>query len=122
MSYEVAFWSMRFVWLMVFVLIIASYARIFVKAGLEWYTALIPFYCNYKLFEITLGNGWLFLLLLVPFVNWIMYLYVGYKLAKVFNQSILVAILVCLLPIVGLPLIAFGDAQYMSQSDGGFKE
>ena len=42
---------------------------VFVKAGEHGWAALVPFYNSFVLFKITWGNGWKFLLMLIPIVD-----------------------------------------------------
>ena len=64
--------------------------KMFEKAGLPGWYALIPFYNIYKLCEITIGNGWYFLRLLwacIPFVGWIVALYYAFKIGEATAKS-----------------------------------
>lgn len=40
--------------------------KVFKKAGYEGWISLVPFYNTYTLSKIVWGNGWLFLLCLIP--------------------------------------------------------
>lgn len=68
--------------------------KIFVKAGKPGWIALVPFYNVYTLFEITWGNGWIFLTIFAPIIPVIGYIAVAVimiltmvKLAKAFGKS-----------------------------------
>lgn len=87
--------------------------KIFAKAGKPGWAAIVPFYNLYILFEITWGNGILFLLTLIPFVNAIIMLITYVKLAKAFGKSGGFAVGLIFLPIIFLPMLAFGSAQYI---------
>lgn len=63
------------------------------------------------------GNGWKFLLLLIPFYNIYFAIKMMVDLAKAFNQGVGFAIGLLLLPFVFNLILAFGGAQYM---DGSF--
>lgn len=95
------------------VLLLVSLWKVFVKAGKPGWAAIIPFYNNYCLFDMTFGNGWLFLVTFVPCVNVIMLIIAYVKLAKAFGQSTGFAVGLIFLPIIFMPILAFGDAQYM---------
>ena len=58
--------GMTFLSLAIAVLGIIAMWKIFEKAGEPGWAAIIPFYNLYVLFKITWGNGWKFLLLLIP--------------------------------------------------------
>ena len=59
----------------------------FTKAGKPGWAAIVPFYNLYILFEITWGNGLLFLLMLIPIVNSIVAIITMVKLAKAFGKG-----------------------------------
>ena len=95
------------------------YCKIAHKAGEPWWSMLIPFYMNYTLCKITFGNGWLFLaffLSFVPFIGQICVLvlvfYQLYKLADVFGHGIGFALGLMFLPVIFLPILAFGSSRY----------
>ncbi len=62
--------------------------RIYAKAGEPGWAAIVPFYGSYVLYKICWGNGWLFLLLLIPFVNAVVGIITLYKLSKVFGHGV----------------------------------
>lgn len=87
--------------------------KIFQKAGEPGWAAIVPFYNTYVLFKITYGNGWKFLLLLIPIAN-IYFSIVAYiKLAKAFGKSAGFGVGLLLLCPIFMGLLAFGDAQYV---------
>ncbi|MBO5474845.1 MAG: hypothetical protein J6A08_13830 [Lachnospiraceae bacterium] len=98
------------------ILMLVALWKIFVKAGKPGWGAIIPFYNSYCLFEMSFGNGWLFLLCLVPCVNFIIQIIMYVKLAKAFNQSTAFAVGLIFLPFIFLPILGFGDAQYIGVS------
>lgn len=55
--------------------------------GRKGWESIIPFYSTYVLFEELYGNGWKFLLLLVPIFNIYVIVKVLIDLAHKFNQS-----------------------------------
>lgn len=95
------------------VLVLIGMWKIFSKAGVPGWGAIIPFYNMYLLFKISMGNGWLFLLLLVPFVNIIVGIMAYVKLAAAFNKGAGYALgLIFLNPIFVL-MLGFGSAEYI---------
>jgi len=94
-------------------LFIVSLWKIFKKTGRKGFISLIPIYNLYCLTRIIIGNGWLFLILLIPLVNLIFLIYLGYKLAKIFGKSIWFAIGIIFLGIIFIPLLAFDDSIYL---------
>ena len=59
--------------IVVYVLLVIAMWKIFTKAGEAGWKSIIPFLNTYVLFKIAWGNGWLFLLLLVPVVDIVIY-------------------------------------------------
>ena len=92
--------------------IIATW-KIFAKAGKPGWAAIVPFYNLYVLYEITWGNGILFLLMLIPFVNFIIAIITMVKLAKAFGKDTGFAIGLIFLSFIFMLILAFGSAQYV---------
>lgn len=95
------------------VLNIIAMWKIFAKAGEAGWKSLIPIYNLYVLFKITWGNGWLFLLMLVPIVNGIIMLILLVKLAKVFGQGGGFACGLIFLQPIFILLLGFGRYEYV---------
>ena len=92
--------------------IIATW-KIFTKAGEKGWKSIIPIYNTYIFFKITWGNGWFFLLMLIPIVNFVIYIVTLWKLAKVFDKGVGFFFgLVFLEPIFTL-ILGFGSAEYV---------
>ena len=66
--------------------IIATW-KIFVKAGEPGWKAIIPIYSTYILFKITYGNGWRFLLTLIPIAGIVFTILFYIEFAKSFNKG-----------------------------------
>lgn len=92
---------------------IVSIWRIFEKAGDKGWKSLIPFYNTYTLFKVAGYNGWMFLLLIIPIVNIVIFVLFSLKLAERFGKSTLFAVIALILfnPI-GFWIIGLGDAKY----------
>lgn len=98
--------------LIVAVFMIICMWKLFVKAGEKGWKCIIPFYNFYILFKIAWGQGWLFLLLLIPFVNFIIGIILYVKLSKAYGQSGVYALGLIFLPIIFMPILAFGSSTY----------
>ena len=95
------------------VVAIISWWRLFEKAGEKGWKALVPFYSTYTLFKIIYGNGWRFLLLLIPFAN-IVFLIMAYiHLGEVFGKSALFKVGLVFLSTVFFFILAFDNSQYL---------
>lgn len=87
--------------------------RIFSKAGEAGWKSIIPIYNTYILVKIATGNGLLFLLLIVPFVNFIFAIIVLHKLSKSFGHGGGFTCGLIFLSIIFVPILAFENNQYM---------
>lgn len=87
--------------------------KIFTKAGQPGWASIIPFYNYYVLFEIAWGNGLLFLLMLIPVANFVIMIILWVKLSQSFGYSAAFAIGLLFLPIIFLPILAFGNSRYI---------
>jgi hypothetical protein len=95
------------------VLAIVAMWKIFEKAGEPGWAAIIPFYNLYVLFKITWGNGWKFLLLLIPFANIVFLIITMVKLAKAFGKSGGFAVGLIFLSIIFYCILAFDQSKYL---------
>ena len=94
--------------------------KLFDKAGKPGWAAIVPFYNLYVYFEITWGNGWLFLLIflaIIPIVGSIAVLVIMIitmvKLAKAFGKSGGFAVGLVFLTLIFEAILAFGDSKYV---------
>ena len=102
-----------FFYLAVIFVVIASYWKMFEKAGMAGWYSLVPGYNMYKIFEISVGNGWLFLLLIVPVVRWLAIIWYSICLARAFGKSIQFGVGLIVLGPVFMAMLDFGDARYI---------
>ena len=93
---------------------IASYWVIFTKAGEAGWKCLIPIYNLIVLLKIINKPVWWFILLLIPLVNIVIIIMINISLAKAFGKGTGFGIGLTLLAIIFAPLLAFGDAEYIS--------
>lgn len=86
--------------------------KIYAKAGKPGWGAIVPFYNMYLLYDIAMGNGWLFLLTLVPLVNFVMGIVLMFKMAKAFGKGVGFGFGLLFLSFIFYPILAFGSAEY----------
>ena len=99
--------------LILLVLFIITYWKIFVKAGKPGWAVLIPIYNLYILIKIVKRPGWWLLLFLIPLVNIVIALIIALDLAKVFGKDAVFGIFLnFLLQPIGPIFLAFGSAKY----------
>jgi hypothetical protein len=94
------------------IIIIAGMWKIFTKAGKPGWASLIPIYNLIVLLEVIERPLWWIVLCFIPFVNMVVIVLMYLELAKKFGKDILFAIGLVLLPIVFIPILGFGSAQY----------
>ena len=95
------------------IIMIAAHWKMFQKAGKNGWEAVIPIYNLIVLFQITKTPMWMLLLLLVPFVGLVVPVILAINTAKAYGKDTSFAILLIFLPIVGYPILGFGDARYI---------
>lgn len=99
---------------LIYVLILlASLWIIFQKANRPGIYAIIPIVSYGVLFEIAGHPWWWVFGLLIPFVNVILLIILYLDLAKSFSQGEGFGCGMILLPFIFVPLLAFGDYQYI---------
>ena len=96
----------------VWLLTIIAHWKIFTKAGKPGWASIVPLYNLYILFQIAGYNGWLFLLLLIPFVNVVMMVLVCIRLAKDFGKGYGFALGLLFLNTVFTLILGLGSSKY----------
>lgn len=92
----------------------------FKKAGHPGWAAIIPIYNIYILLKIAGRPGWWLLLLLIPFVNFVVYIVIALDVAKNFGQSPIFGIIgLWLFSFIGYLILGFGDAKYVGPGAPG---
>jgi uncharacterized protein DUF5684 len=103
-------------WSAFVILMIAAWWKIFSKAGQPGWAAIIPIY-NWIVWCKIVGRPWWWILLmLIPFVNFIIWIILIIDLAKSFGKGAGFGIGLLLLPIIFFPILGFGSAQYQGPS------
>jgi hypothetical protein len=86
---------------------------IFEKAFEPGWGAIVPIYNFYLYYKITWGNGWYFLLLLIPYVNMLIAIITTFKLARSFGKSFWFGLGLLFLSPIYLGILAFGEVPYL---------
>ncbi len=111
------------IWLAVLVISVIALWKIFEKAGVEGWKALIPIYNGWVLAEIAGKPGWWGLVSLLawipligPIVAVVVYVLIALELAKRFGKDTTFAILgLVIFNLIGLLILGFGDAKYQGK-------
>ena len=97
------------------ILMIVSVWKVFVKAGEPGWASIVPIYNAIVYLKIAGKPLWWIILLIIPFVNFIILILVALGLAKNFGKSGAFGIGLLLLGFIFLPILAFGDAKFVGQ-------
>ncbi len=101
------------------IFLIASMWKIFTKAGRPGWAAIIPIYNTLQLIWTAGKPWWWFLLMLIPVVNIVVVIALYYNLAKAFGKGVGFTVLLLILPIIGFPMLAWGNATYRLKKPAG---
>jgi Family of unknown function (DUF5684) len=110
--------SMIFGLLIALLLIVAMW-KVFTKAGQPGWASIIPIYNLYIWCKIVGRPWWWILLMLIPFVNFVICIILCIDLAKSFGKGVGFGIGLALLGIIFFPILGFGSAQYQGPAAGG---
>ena len=99
--------------IVVYVLLVVAMWKIFTKAGEAGWKSIIPFLNTYVLFKIAWGNGWLFLLLLIPVVDIVIYFIMNWKLVKAYGYGVGMFLVSIFFPNIGTLILGFGSHSYI---------
>jgi Family of unknown function (DUF5684) len=92
---------------------IIAWWKVFTKAGHPGWACLIPIYNLYILIKIAGKPGWWIVLFLIPVVNFVIAIIVHIGVANNFGKSALFGLGLAFLPFIFYLILAFGDAQYI---------
>jgi uncharacterized membrane protein YhaH (DUF805 family) len=105
-------------WLAFTILMIAACWKIYTKAGQPGWAAIIPIYNLYIWCKIVGRPWWWILLMLIPFVNFIIGIILCIDLAKSFGKGVGFGLGLVFLGIIFFPILGFGSAQYQGPVAG----
>jgi hypothetical protein len=108
------------VYLAFIAVVLAGMWKAFAKAGQPGWGVLVPFYNLYCITQIARRPGWWFVLMLIPFVNFFVAIFLMIDIAKNFGKGGGFAVGLILLGFIFWPILGFGSAQYMSAERRGF--
>lgn len=103
------------VWVVYAIIMIVELAalwKLFVKAGKPGWAVLIPIYNVLVMIEIAKKEWWYILLLLIPFVNFVVSIMITVAFVKAYGKDNAFAVLTIFFAPIMYPILAFGDSQY----------
>lgn len=110
---------LNFIYLAFAVLWFASMWRLYEKAGQPGWAAIVPIY-NLVVFMRVIGKPWWwFLLWFVPGIGIIWFIWSWNLMVKSFGKSEGYTVGCLLLPFVFVPILAFGDSEYIGPAGQG---
>src|SRR5215472_3016728 len=97
---------------------IIGFWKMFEKAGQPGWAAIVPIYNMVVMMKIIGRPTWWVLLMLIPFVNFVVYLLVTIDVAKSFGQSPVFGIVALfLLCGIGYLMLGFGNYRYLGPAN-----
>ncbi len=96
----------------VYLLYALAFAGIFKKADQPIWAAFVPIVNLYFLLKTVGRPGWWLVLLLIPFVNFVVAIIVMYDLAQSFGHGLGVTVLLVLFSFFTMLWLGFGQSQY----------
>lgn len=103
------------VWIALLIALLYIQCKLFVKLGFPWWHGLIPFLSSYDIASAVWGNGWLFLLEMIPYIGGVAALKQMIDVGRVFGKSVFFCICLALIPIANvicLGIVALDDSKY----------
>lgn len=107
------------IYLIILVLLIVSYWMIFEKAGKPGWASIIPIYNAVVLLQVAKKPVWWIILLLIPFVNLIVYIVLLNAISKVFGKGGGFTVGLFFLPFIFFPILGLGSAKYQESTQQG---
>lgn len=98
--------------LLIAVILIAALWKVFSKAGQPGWAAIIPIYNCYILCKVAGRPGWWVILMLIPFVNFIIAIILCIDVAKNFGKGVGFGLGLAFLGFIFFPILGFGSATY----------
>jgi hypothetical protein len=102
--------------LSVIVVLLIGMARLFKKADKPGWGCIVPIYNVILELEIIGKSPWLIFLALIPLVNIIFGIYLGYQIALAFGKSSLFCFFAAILGPFVLCIIGYDDSEYIGPS------
>ncbi|VAX02160.1 Signal peptidase I [hydrothermal vent metagenome] len=99
--------------LAILIFFIASFWKIYTKAGQPGWACIIPIYNTIVLLKIAGRPWWWLLLMFIPLVNFIIIIIFYIDIAKSFGKGVGFGLGLIFLGIIFFPILGFGSATYV---------
>ena len=106
---------MTIIWLAFSILMLVAMWKVFVKAGRPGWAVLIPIYNTYVFLKIAGKPGWWLIWFFIPLLNLIFGIIATVAFAQSFGKGAGFTVGLIFLPIIFIPILAFGEAQYVGE-------
>ena len=106
------------VWCAVVVFYLAAMWKVFTKAGQPGWAAIIPIYNLVVLAQIAGKPVWWVLLMLIPIVNIVVAIMIWHSVSTNFGKGVGFTLGLVFLGFIFIPILAWGDAQYLGPNAG----
>jgi uncharacterized membrane protein YoaK (UPF0700 family) len=107
--------AVMIVYLAICVVMIVAVWKIFTKAGKPGWASIVPIYNIIVWLQVVNRPIWWILLLFIPIVGFIVAIILTNDLAKAFGKGVGWTIGLLFLPMVFLPILGFGDDEYVGR-------
>jgi hypothetical protein len=107
------------IWIAIYAVSGIAFMKLFRKVGVEPWAAWVPFFNNWRLLEVGGQEGWLAVLRIVPFGNYVSAVFLaiaGHKVGTAFRKEAGWTVLFIFLPYVWAWLLAIDPAPYEPQN------
>ena len=104
--------------LLIALFLIVAMWKVFTKAGQPGWASIIPIYNIYIWCKIVGRPAWWIILMLIPFVNFIIGIILCIDLAKSFGKGVGFGLGLAFLGVIFFPILGFGSAQYQGPTAG----
>jgi hypothetical protein len=102
--------------LVIGLVVIIGLWKVFTKAGQPGWAAIIPIFNLYILCKVAGRPGWWLILMLIPFVNFIIAIIVCIDIAKNFGKGAGFGLGLAFLGFIFFPVLGFGSATYQGST------
>ncbi len=93
--------------------------KIYEKADQAGWALLVPLYNEIVILRIVGKPDWFVLLFFIPFLNILLEMWMFVLIAQSFGKSVWFGLGMCFLPFIFLPILAFGNDEYLGPVDDG---